>query len=53
MNGFTEEKIGCPIVIGDEKCETVKGKIEYQIPKEICGVSVLVLSHVKGIIAQE
>jgi uncharacterized Fe-S center protein len=48
LNGFTEEKIGCPIVIGDEECEIVKGKIEYQIPKEICGVSVLVLTHVKG-----
>jgi uncharacterized Fe-S center protein len=48
LNGFTEEKVGCPIVIGDEECEIVKGKIEYQIPKEICNVSVLVLTHVKG-----
>jgi uncharacterized Fe-S center protein len=48
LNGFTEEKVGCPIVIGDKDYEVVKGKIEYQIPKEICNVSVLVLTHVKG-----
>jgi hypothetical protein len=48
LNGFTKEKVGCPIVIGDKDFEIVKGKIEYQIPKEICNVSVLVLTHVKG-----
>lgn len=48
LNGFTEEAMGCPIVIGDEDHEVVKGKLDYQVPKEICGVSVLVLSHAKG-----
>ncbi|MEM5766139.1 MAG: DUF362 domain-containing protein [Candidatus Aenigmatarchaeota archaeon] len=47
-NGFTEEYMGCPIVIGNEDHEVVKGKLDYQIPKEICGISVLVLTHVKG-----
>jgi len=48
LNGFIEDFIGCPIVIGDKEHETVKSKIEYEIPKEICRVSVLVLTHVKG-----
>jgi hypothetical protein len=48
LNGFTEEFIGCPIIIGDVEHETVRGKIDYEVPKEICGVSVLVLTHVKG-----
>jgi len=48
LNGFTEKFIDCPIVIGDVKHEIVKGKINYEVPKEICGVSALVLTHVKG-----
>jgi len=48
INGFTEEFIGCPIIIGDIENEVVKGRIDYEIPKEICGKSVLVLTHVKG-----
>lgn len=48
MNGFTEESVECPIVIGDIKHEEVRGKIKYEVAKELCGVSVLVLTHVKG-----
>jgi len=48
LNGFTEGSMGCPIVIGDEEHEVVKGKLEYRVAKKLCGVSVLVLTHVKG-----
>lgn len=47
-NGFSEDFLGCPIVIGDESYEAVKGRIEYQVAKELCNISVLVLTHVKG-----
>ena len=46
INGF--DKIGCPIVIGGREHEIVKGKLDYEVAKELCGVSVLVLTHVKG-----
>ncbi|MEM3648596.1 MAG: DUF362 domain-containing protein [Thermoproteota archaeon] len=48
LNGFTEASMGCPIVIGDEEHEVVKGRLEYRVAKKLCNVSVLVLTHVKG-----
>ncbi|MEM2929370.1 MAG: DUF362 domain-containing protein [Thermoproteota archaeon] len=48
LNGFTEAFMGCPIVIGGEDHEVVKGRLEYRVAKKLCGVSVLVLTHVKG-----
>ena len=47
-NGFSEESMGCPVIIGDLESEIVKGRIEYEICKELCNTSVLVLTHVKG-----
>jgi len=48
VNGFTDAFMECPIVIGDEEHEVVKGRLEYRVAKKLCGVSVLVLTHVKG-----
>ena len=45
-NGFTQELLGCPILISDLECENIKGKIEYEISKQICNASVFVLTHV-------
>jgi len=46
FNGF--DKVGCPIVIGGLEHEIVKGKLDYEVAKALCGISVLVLTHVKG-----
>ncbi len=48
LNGFTEDFMNCPVVIGDGEHEVVKGKLKYQVAKKLCGISVLVLTHVKG-----
>jgi len=47
--GFTEESVGCPVVISDDYVE-VKGKrLTYQVCKPLADADgVLVLSHFKG-----
>lgn len=46
--GFTPEKVGCPVIISN-KSISVKGKIEYQVAKDMVEADgVLVLTHVKG-----
>ena len=49
QQGFTEDKLGCPIVISDEYIE-VKGKaLIYQVCKKLVDAGgVLVLTHLKG-----
>ncbi len=47
-NGFTEETIGCPIIISD-KFEKVKtNHLEIEVAKECFVPNLLVLSHAKG-----
>ncbi|MBD3248509.1 DUF362 domain-containing protein [Candidatus Woesearchaeota archaeon] len=49
LHGFTEEKIGCPIVISDTGVDVEAKDITVEVSKEMAEAdSMLVLSHVKG-----
>ncbi len=48
-HGFTEEKIGCPIVISDTGIDVKAKDLTVEVSKEIAEADgMLVLSHVKG-----
>lgn len=48
-HGYTEEKIGCPIVVSDESISFEIEKFTYGVAKEIAqSDGLFVLSHVKG-----
>jgi hypothetical protein len=47
--GFSEEQIGCPVVVSDESTNVKGTKIKYGVCKALTKADgVLVLSHVKG-----
>ncbi|MBW2966788.1 DUF362 domain-containing protein [Candidatus Woesearchaeota archaeon] len=49
MHGFTEEKIGCPIVISDKGIDIKTKDMTVHVCKELTDIdSMLVVSHVKG-----
>ncbi|MBT3405984.1 DUF362 domain-containing protein [Candidatus Woesearchaeota archaeon] len=48
-HGYTEEAIGCPIVVSDDFVEVETQDMKFQVCKPLTGADgVLVLSHVKG-----
>jgi len=47
-NGFSEEEMGCPIVVGGDENTKIDGSIEFEIAEKIKNKSMLILTHVKG-----
>ncbi|MBN2142209.1 DUF362 domain-containing protein [Candidatus Woesearchaeota archaeon] len=49
LHGFTEKKIGCPVVISDEFVLVKTAHMEAEVSKEMAGAdAMLVLTHFKG-----
>ena len=48
-HGFSDDEMGCEVVIGEEGVKVVEGSYGFEVAKEICeSTHLVVISHVKG-----